>query len=94
LRLAAAVLGVRSPAIQAQDKVLNVYSARHYPGDVQLYSAFTQATGIQIKRVDADDAGIRQRLKAEGTCVSRRRNPAGGCFAPVACRGGRPVCPR
>ncbi|TAF79189.1 MAG: Fe(3+) ABC transporter substrate-binding protein, partial [Curvibacter sp.] len=48
------MFGVCSPALHAQDKVLNVYSARHYPGDVQLYSAFTQATGIQIKRVDAD----------------------------------------
>jgi iron(III) transport system substrate-binding protein len=51
----------------AQDKVLNIYSARHYPGDTQLYEGFTKATGIQIKRVDADDAGILQRLKAEGT---------------------------
>ncbi|RFO97715.1 Fe(3+) ABC transporter substrate-binding protein [Rhodoferax lacus] len=51
----------------AQDKVLNIYSARHYPGDAQLYAGFTQATGIQIKRVDADDAGILQRLKAEGS---------------------------
>lgn len=52
---------------QAQDKVLNIYSARHYPGDAQLYEGFTKATGIQIKRVDADDAGILQRLKAEGS---------------------------
>jgi iron(III) transport system substrate-binding protein len=51
----------------AQEKLLNIYSARHYPGDTQLYEGFTKATGIQIKRVDADDAGILQRLKAEGT---------------------------
>jgi iron(III) transport system substrate-binding protein len=62
LALAASILGACAPAVQAQDKVIHVYSARHYPGDVQLYSAFTQATGIQIKRVDADDAGILQRL--------------------------------
>jgi len=32
-----------------------------------LYSQFTQATGIKVNRVDADDAGILARLKAEGS---------------------------
>ena len=51
----------------AQDQVINIYSARHYPGDDLLYNGFTKATGVKINRVDADDAGILQRLKAEGT---------------------------
>ena len=51
----------------AEDKVLNLYSARHYASDEALYSNFTQATGIKINRVDADDAGIIARLKAEGS---------------------------
>jgi iron(III) transport system substrate-binding protein len=50
----------------AQDKVLNIYSARHYPSDEVMYNEFTKATGIKINRVDADDAGILARLKAEG----------------------------
>ncbi len=52
---------------QAQDKVLNLYSARHYPTDEALYNDFTKATGIKINRVDSDDAGIIARLKAEGS---------------------------
>jgi iron(III) transport system substrate-binding protein len=32
-----------------------------------LYDGFTKATGIKINRVDADDAGIIARLKAEGS---------------------------
>jgi iron(III) transport system substrate-binding protein len=52
---------------QAQDKVLNLYSARHYPTDEALYGDFTKATGIKINRVDSDDAGIIARLKAEGS---------------------------
>ncbi len=52
--------------LMAQDKVLNIYSARHYPTDEVMYSDFTKATGIKINRVDADDAGILARLKAEG----------------------------
>ena len=51
----------------AQDKVLNIYSARHYPSDELMYNDFTKATGIKINRVDADDAGILARLKAEGS---------------------------
>lgn len=50
----------------AQDQVVNLYSARHYSTDEALYSNFTKATGIKINRVDADDAGILARLKAEG----------------------------
>ncbi|MFM8574488.1 MAG: Fe(3+) ABC transporter substrate-binding protein, partial [Limnohabitans sp.] len=55
-----------SAPLMAQDKVLNIYSARHYPTDEALYSDFTRATGIRINRVDADDAGILARLRAEG----------------------------
>jgi iron(III) transport system substrate-binding protein len=62
--VAAAVWG---QAAHAQSNVLNLYSARHYPTDEALYSDFTKATGIQINRVDSDDAGIIARLKAEGS---------------------------
>jgi iron(III) transport system substrate-binding protein len=51
----------------AQDKVLNLYSARHYQTDEALYDNFSKATGIKVNRIDADDAGILARLKAEGT---------------------------
>ena len=56
-----------APAAQAQDRVLNLYSARHYQTDEALYANFTQATGIRINRVEADDAGLLARLKAEGS---------------------------
>ena len=65
---AASVLGTLAPSIaQAQEQVLNLYSARHYQTDEALYADFTKATGIKVNRVDADDAGILARLKAEGT---------------------------
>ena len=63
----AAMLATLSLAAHAQSaSVLHVYSARHYPTDEALYTRFTQATGIALKRVDADDAGILARLKTEG----------------------------
>jgi iron(III) transport system substrate-binding protein len=52
--------------VQAQDRELNLYSARHYQTDEALYANFTKATGIKINRIDADDAGVITRLKAEG----------------------------
>jgi iron(III) transport system substrate-binding protein len=63
--IALSTLFVASPAL-AQEKVLNLYSARHYQTDEALYANFTKATGVRINRVDADDAGIMARLKAEG----------------------------
>ena len=64
--LVAALLAGASLAASAQDKVLNLYSARHYQTDEALYANFTKATGIKINRIDADDAGVITRLKAEG----------------------------
>lgn len=52
--------------IQKAAASINIYSARHYPTDEALYSDFTKSTGIKINRVDADDAGVLTRLKAEG----------------------------
>ena len=63
--LAVAVSACTLPAL-AQEKVLNLYSARHYQTDEVMYDTFTKTTGIKINRVDADDAGIVARLKAEG----------------------------
>jgi iron(III) transport system substrate-binding protein len=62
---AAALLGTMGSA-SAQEQVVNLYSARHYQTDEAMYSNFTKATGIKVNRVDADDAGILARLKAEG----------------------------
>ena len=61
------VLAASCPARAQDNKVLNLYSARHYQTDEALYDNFTKTTGIKINRVDADDAGIVARLKAEGS---------------------------
>lgn len=52
-------------AAQSQQKVLNLYSARHYQTDEALYSDFTRQTGIRINRIEAGDEQLVQRLKAE-----------------------------
>ena len=67
LAVSALTASLFSPSVLGNEQVLNLYSARHYPTDEALYSDFTKATGIKIKRVDSDDAGIIARLRAEGS---------------------------
>ncbi len=65
--LVLAAAAAAAPWAQAQDRVLNLYSARHYQTDEALYGDFTKATGIRINRIEAGDADILARLKAEGS---------------------------
>ena len=53
-------------AAGAQDKVLNLYSARHYQTDEALYRNFTAQTGIKINRIEAGENELLERLKNEG----------------------------
>ena len=58
-------LALASPA-PAQDKVLNLYSARHYDTDEALYANFTKATGIKVNRIEAGDDQLLERIRNEG----------------------------
>jgi iron(III) transport system substrate-binding protein len=53
------------PAL-SQDKVLNLYSARHYQTDEALYSNFTRQTGIKINRIEGKEDELLERIKNEG----------------------------
>lgn len=66
LALALSSLAALALPAQGQEKQLNLYSARHYQTDEALYANFTKATGITIKRIDADDAAVLARLQSEG----------------------------
>lgn len=66
-RIAAAVFTLlAATSAYAQENVLNLYSARHYQTDEELYSNFTKQTGIKINRIEADDAALVERLRNEG----------------------------
>ncbi len=53
-------------AAVAEEAVLNLYSARHYDTDQRLYSDFTEATGIQINRLEDSASALMARIQAEG----------------------------
>lgn len=48
------------------EKVVNVYSHRHYETDQQLYDEFTKQTGIKVNVVKAKADQLLQRLEMEG----------------------------
>ncbi|HKQ31202.1 MAG TPA: extracellular solute-binding protein [Burkholderiales bacterium] len=50
----------------ADEKVLNLYSARHYQTDEALYSNFTKQTGIKINRIEGKEDELLERIKNEG----------------------------
>ncbi len=45
---------------------VNVFSARHYDSDVQLYEKFTAKTGIKVNVVSSKDKALQKRIKEEG----------------------------
>ena len=60
------VAGRANAQAKAEEKVLNLYSARHYQTDEALYEDFTKQTGIKINRIELGDEPLVQRLKSEG----------------------------
>ena len=56
---------------QAQEKILNLYTARHYQTDEALYTNFTKQTGIKINRIEGGEDALFERIKNED-----KRSPA------------------
>jgi iron(III) transport system substrate-binding protein len=69
--IALALAALLAGAALAQDKVLNLYSSRHYQTDEALYSNFTKQTGIKINRIEGSEDPLIERIKNEGA-----RSPA------------------
>jgi iron(III) transport system substrate-binding protein len=66
---AAAALTSCSPQTKSNSSLkgeINLYSARHYDADEQLYSLFEKNTGIAINRIEMKGDLLLERLKAEG----------------------------
>lgn len=79
---------------QADDQVLNLYSARSYQADEALYANFTKQTGIRINRLEGKAHELIERIRNEGAnspadvfitvdAASLAVADAWGIFAPV-----------
>jgi len=66
LSLIALLLATAGVAAQAQEKVLNLYSARHYQTDEKLYDNFSKQTGIKINRIEGKEEELMERIRNEG----------------------------
>ncbi|MBP7522775.1 MAG: extracellular solute-binding protein [Leptothrix sp. (in: Bacteria)] len=62
----ALIAALAAPMASAQEKVLNIYSARHYQTDEALYSNFTKTTGIKLNRIDGKEDELVERIRNEG----------------------------
>ena len=64
--LLAAALASLAVSAQAEEKVINLYSARHYQTDEALYTDFTKQTGIRINRIEGKEDELLERIRNEG----------------------------
>ncbi|MBI3525214.1 MAG: Fe(3+) ABC transporter substrate-binding protein [Betaproteobacteria bacterium] len=91
------VLSVGTAPVVAQEKVLNLYSARHYQTDEALYANFTKQTGIGINRIEGKEDELLERIRNEGVnspadvfitvdAARLAQADALGLFAPVKSR--------
>ena len=83
-----------SDTVTAQEKVMNLYTARHYATDEAFYSGFSKLTGIKLNRIEGGEDALFERIKAEGAAspadvfltvdVARLwRAEQAGIFAPL-----------
>jgi iron(III) transport system substrate-binding protein len=49
-----------------QERVVNVYSSRHYDTDRALYDGFTQVSGIRVRLIEGDADQLIERIRSEG----------------------------
>lgn len=53
-------------APETTQEVVNVYSSRHYDTDLALYEEFTEKTGIEVNRLEAEADALIERMVSEG----------------------------
>src|SRR5688572_18870319 len=57
---------LRMPGARAAAGEVNIYSARHYPADEQLFARFTEETGIAVNQIKGTGVELMERIKLEG----------------------------
>jgi iron(III) transport system substrate-binding protein len=63
------ILGASTAALAActgGERFVNIYTARHYDADRQLYAAFREATGVEVRALTGSAEQLLERIRAEG----------------------------
>lgn len=66
---ATVTIGTWGLGVSAQtggNRVVNLYSARHYDADSEIYQAFADATGIQVNLIEGEADPLIERIRSEG----------------------------
>jgi len=67
LLLSATSAALFAPQIlRAQERVLSLYSSRHYDTDRELYDGFTRQSGVRVRLVEANADQLLERIRSEG----------------------------
>jgi len=66
LPLAACGDGETARTTEAASGELNLYTARHYDADLQLYRLFEEQTGVKVNRIDGNPDQLIARMRTEG----------------------------
>jgi iron(III) transport system substrate-binding protein len=64
--VAAGEFGKMNRASAQANRVVNLYSARHYDTDTSIYDNFTKKTGIKVNLIEAEADKLIERIKSEG----------------------------
>jgi iron(III) transport system substrate-binding protein len=65
--LAATTATLFAPRVlRAQERVLSLYSARHYDTDRELYDGFTRQSGVRVRLIEANADQLVERIRSEG----------------------------
>ncbi|MCY6369312.1 Fe(3+) ABC transporter substrate-binding protein [Clostridium ganghwense] len=56
----------KKEVVKSEEKVVNIYTDRHYDSDEELYKMFTGKTGIKVNVVKGKSDELIERLKREG----------------------------
>ena len=68
--ITAAIIFATWTSISIANEV-NIFSARHYDSDIQLYEKFTNKTGIKVNIVSGKDKALQKRITEEGAdCIA------------------------
>src|SRR5205823_10450487 len=66
MRTLAIVLALCAFSVAGQERVVNIYSARHYRADEALYEGFAKLTGIKVNRIEGGEDALIERVRNEG----------------------------
>ena len=69
------ILTFFAPAFLAANEV-NIFNARHYKADAELYGKFTKATGIKVNLINGKSGALEKRMIEEGTDSAAESAPS------------------